>query len=152
MTYQCELAEQSAQPTLSIRTRAAVQDLPQLFGRVYGALAQYLGELGEQPMGAPFAAYRNMDMQDLDVEAGFPVARQLAGKGEMQPGEIPGGKWAVTLHVGPYEQLRAAYDALGQWMKAHNYEPIGVAYEMYLNDPQAVPPQELQTKVVFPLK
>ena len=77
MSYHCEVKEQPVQKTLSIRTRAAVQDLPQVFGEGYGAIAQYLGELGEQPIGPPFAAYYNMDMDNLDVEFGFPVARPL---------------------------------------------------------------------------
>jgi len=75
MSYQCELKEQPAQKTVCIRTRAAVQDLPRLLEDGYGVIAQYLDELGEQPIGPPFAAYYNMDMADLDVEFGFPVAR-----------------------------------------------------------------------------
>lgn len=59
MAYQCEIKEQLVQKTLSIRTRAAVQDLPQVFGDGYGKIAQYLGKLGEQPIGPPFAAYYN---------------------------------------------------------------------------------------------
>ena len=77
MSCQCEVKEQSAQKTLSIRTRAAVQDLPQMFEEGYGKIVQYLGELGEEPIGPPFAAYYNMDMKALDVEAGFPVAKIL---------------------------------------------------------------------------
>jgi effector-binding domain-containing protein len=151
MTYNCELKEQPAQPALSIRTRAKVQDLPQVFGKAYGALMQYLGEKGEQPAGMPFAAYFNMDMQDLDIEIGFPVAHPIAGKGEIQASEFPGGKLASVLHVGPYEQMVPAYDALTQWIKDHGYEPTGVAYEVYLSAPD-VPPQEIKTQIVFPLK
>jgi len=93
MSYNCELKEQPPQPALSVRTRAAVQDLPQLFGKVYGAIMQYLGELGEQPAGMPFAAYYNMDMQNLDVEIGFPVARKFAGKGEVQRANFRVASW-----------------------------------------------------------
>ena len=49
MTCKCEVKEQSAQPTLSIRTRTLVQDIPDVLGKAYGAIAQYLGELQEQP-------------------------------------------------------------------------------------------------------
>jgi len=38
--------------------------------RVHPAIAQYLGEQGQQPAGAPFEDYYNMDMQYLDVEIG----------------------------------------------------------------------------------
>ena len=79
MSYKCELNEQATQPALSIRTRTPVQDIPQVLGKAYGAIAQYLGELGEQPVGPPFAAYYNMDMQNLDIEIGFPAAVKNSG-------------------------------------------------------------------------
>ena len=152
MSYQCELLNRSAQPTLAICTRTAVQNLPQVLGQAYGAIMQYVGPLGAQPCGAPFVAYYNMDMQDLDIEIGFPFAQELAGQGEIQAGEIPGGKAATCLHIGPYDQVRGAYEALQKWFGSHRYIPTGVAYEFYLNDPQTTPPSELQTQVVFPLK
>jgi effector-binding domain-containing protein len=151
MAYHCQLKEQPAQPALSVRTRAAVGDLPALFGKAYGAIMQYLGELGEQPAGMPFAAYYNMDMQNLDVEIGFPVARGLAARGEIQASQFPGGKLASVMHVGPYDQMGAAYEALTQWVTEHGYESTGVAYELYYSGPET-PPQEIRTEIVVPLK
>lgn len=152
MSYQCDLKEQPAQKTLSIRTRAAVQDLSQVFGQGYGQIAQYLGELGEQPMGPPFAAYYNMDMENLDLELGFPVARDLPGRGEITPGQIPGGQMATCLYTGPYDDIEGAYTALTHYVEENGYQTTGVAYEFYLNDPTETPPAELQTQINFPLK
>ncbi len=152
MSYQCEITERAPQPVLSIRTRVTVQDLARVSGQSYGAIAQYLGELGEQPAGAPFAAYSNMDMQDLDVELGFPVTRPLPGKGDIQPGEIPGGLLASVMHVGPYSDCGPAYEALTQFAKDQGHTPTGAAYEMYLNDPTVTPPEQLMTQVMFPLQ
>jgi effector-binding domain-containing protein len=152
MSYKCEVKEQPTQLTLSIRTRTSVQDLAQVLGKAYGAIAQYLGELGEQPVGPPFAAYYNMDMQNLDVEIGFPVSRRLPGKDDINASEIPGGKVATCLYTGPYSEIEPAYNALSQWIKDNGYEVTGVAYEMYLNDPMQTLPQELRTQIVFPLK
>jgi effector-binding domain-containing protein len=151
MNYRCEVQQQPAQPALVIRTRAAVQELPQVFDAAYGALMQYLGALGEQPTGMPFAAYHNMDMQALDLEIGFPVARPLPGKDTIQPGELPAGKWARVLHVGPYDQCRTAYDALSAWIAEQGYRPTGVAYEAYCSEP-GTPPQEIRTWIMFPLE
>jgi effector-binding domain-containing protein len=150
MSYQIEVKEQPTQKMLSIRTRAAVQDLPQMFEAGYGKIAQYLGELGEQPIGPPFAVYYNMDMNNLDVEFGFPVARQLPGKDEIKAGEIPGGRVATCLHIGPYSEMEPAYNTLTEWMTDHGYEATGVVYELYLNDPRETPPA--QTQIVFPVK
>jgi effector-binding domain-containing protein len=92
-----------------------------------------------------------MDMQDLDIEIGFSFAQQLNGEGEVLAGEIPAGKAAKCIHIGPYDQLGAAYDALQQWMTANGHTPSGVAYEFYRNDPQGTPAAELQTQIMFPL-
>ena len=152
MSYQCEVKEQPPQPTLTIRTRTSVQNLPQLIGKSYGAIIQYLGQLSQYPAGAPFAAYYNMDMQNLDVELGFPVAKELPGKDEIKPGRIPGGKFGVVLHTGPYDKVGPAYEALAKFVAEKGYEATGVAYEVYLNDPMQTKPEDLKTQVMFPLK
>ena len=152
MPTQCEIIERPAQPTLAVRTRTPVAELPSIMGQVYGSIMQYLGDVGAFPAGAPFAAYYNVDMDDLDVEIGFPVAQPLPGRGDVQPGKIAGGRAAVCLHVGPYDQVEPAYAALTAFISEQGYQPSGVAYEFYLNDPGEVPPEELQTQVVFPLK
>lgn len=152
VTHLCELLDRESQPTLAIRARSSVQGLPQVLGRAWGAIMQRAGRLGVQPSGPPFVAYRNMDMQDLDLEIGVPFSQKLEGEGEVLPGEIPGGRAAGCLHVGPYNQLRAAYDALQKWMEANGHTPSGVVYEFYLNDPQTTPAAELQTQVIFPLE
>jgi effector-binding domain-containing protein len=152
MTFTCEYKELPAQPILVVRVRTHVEELPQVFGQWYGAIAGYLAELGETPAGAPFAVYYNMDMQDLDMGIGFPVARSLPAKGEIVPGEIPGGSYATCLYTGPYSELGLAYDALNQWVAEKGYTPSGVVYEMYLDDPSQTPPQEMKTLVLFPIQ
>lgn len=152
MDFQCEIKEQAAQPTLSIRTRTPIDGLPQLLGESYGKIAGYLVESGEVPAGAPFAAYYNMDMQDLDVEIGFPVAKVMKGKDDIQASEVPGGKLGYALHTGRYGDIAPAYEALTEFVKEQGFEPSGVAYEFYLNAPGETPQEKLQTQIVFPLK
>jgi len=152
MDFQCEIKERSAQLTLSIRTRTPIDGLPKLLGESYGRIAAYLAELGEEPSGAPFAAYFNMDMQNLDVEIGFPVAKPLNGKDDIRTSEVPGGKLGYALHTGRYADIAPAYDALTQFVLDQGYEPTGVSYEFYLNDPEETPQEKLQTQIIFPLK
>jgi len=152
MTYHCELVNQPAQPTLSIRTTTSIKELPQELGRAYGAIGQYMAEIGEQPSGAPYAAYFTFDIESMDIEIGFPVANSLPGKGEIQSGEIPAGKIAQCLYTGPYNKIEPAYNALTAYVEQQGYEATGVAYEFYLNDPGEVAPEELLTQIVFRLK
>jgi len=152
MDYKCEIKDLPIQPVLSIRARCAVENLPKLLGASFGAVAQQIGSFGEAPAGAPFVAYYNMEMQNLDIEIGFPVSRPLTGEGNIQPSQIFGGKVATCLYVGPYGDIGPAYEALTQHVKEKGLEASGVAYEFYLNDPQTVQPAELQTQIYFPLK
>lgn len=97
MSYNFELIEETVKPVLSIRTRTSVGNLPQELGKAFTGIIEYLNQLGEQPADAAFAAYYNMDMEDLDIEMGFPVSKSLPGKGEINAGEIPGGKKVIYL-------------------------------------------------------
>jgi effector-binding domain-containing protein len=152
MTYHCEMTEQSARPTLSIRRRAPAQKLPELLGSWYMVIAQYLAELGEAPLGPPYLALYNRDMEDLDLELGFEVAKALPGNEEIQASELPAGKQVSCIYTGPYLQMAGAYNALTAWVQENGYEPSGVAYEFFLNSPENTPQENLQTRIVFPLK
>ena len=151
MDFKCELIQQSAQPVLSIRTRTPMDNLKQTIGSSYDAIMQYLSEIGENASDAPFVAYYNMDMQDLDVEIGYPVGKAIQGKDEIKQSEIPYGRYAACLYTGSYSKMESAYNAISEWMKENGYTPTGVVYEFYLNDPQEIPEDELQTRIMFPL-
>jgi effector-binding domain-containing protein len=152
MAITCELKEQTPQPVVSKRFRAPVEKLPEILGETYQAVIQFLTKSGEQAAGPAFATYYNMDMADLDVEAGFIVAHELPGEGEILSGQIPGGRMAACLHTGPYSEMEPTYDALSKWIKEQGHEVTGVTYELYLNGPPDTPPEEYQTQILMPLK
>jgi effector-binding domain-containing protein len=152
MFYSCELKELPVQPTISVRKSIPVQELKPFLDTSYGLVYQHLCAQGEPPAGPPYAAYYNMDMQNLDVEAGFPVSKSLTGEGEMKASEMLSGKFAACLHIGSYDELAPAYQALTQWTQENGYETTGVKYEVYLNDPALTPPEELRTQILFQLK
>ena len=152
MDYKFELTEQPSQPVLSMRTRTAVGNLPQELGRAYQAIIAYLDEIGEKPSGPAFAAYYNMDMENLDVEMGFLVAKPIDAKSEIKTSEIAAGKQVSYLYKGPYNGMEPVYNAMMQWINENGCTPTGVAYEFYYNSPLEVPESELLTKIVFPLR
>ena len=152
MGYVCDIKEMPAQPALAIRVRAKVEDLPKHFGEVYGKIFGYLGQIGEQPGGMPYAGYYNMDMQDLDVEIGVPTTRRLEGQGDIQSVTLPGGKMATCRYTGSYANMEEAYNGLARYMQEQGLEPTGVSYEAYLNSPEEVPVDQLVTDIWFPVK
>lgn len=152
MAYTFDVVETQAQPALAIRTVTSVDSLPQEIGKAYGAVLAYLKERGEQALGPAFVAYHNMDMQKLDVEMGFPVAKETAGNGDILATHIPAGKRATCMYKGPYKGMASTYEAMTKWMSDNGHVPTGVVYEFYYNSPADVPESELLTKIEFLLK
>jgi len=150
--YKCELVELDDQKVISVRTRCPVEDLPDVIGRSYGMIMAHLSAHDKYPEGVPFVGYFNMDMNDLDVEIGFPIHDDVVETDAIKMSKIPKGKYAQTLHTGPYKELEKAYDILMRWTVENGYEASGIGYEYYLNDPGEVEEKEIQTRLLFELK
>lgn len=74
-------------------------------------------------------------------------------KGEVFRKVMEGGKCAVFLHKGAYENLKATYDEIGNWMVQSGVKlrdkPI---FEKYLNrDPRRTKPENLRTEIYVPI-
>lgn len=152
MTNAVIMVEEARQPVVFVRRRCRIADLPRTIGEAYSRLMGHLVLAGMQPTGAPYTAYYNQDMEDLDVELGFPVEGPVEPEGDVRFRVIPAGPMAKLMHKGPYSKVGEAYAALGAWMAANGYELDGPSYEFYLNSPQEVKEEELLTTVAMPLR
>jgi len=148
-----EIRTLDERPTVAIRTMTTGEGLPDALGNGYGEIMEYLERTpGVEAAGPPYSLYHNMDMDHLDVEMGFPVSGAPHPEGRIGPSRIPGGRAVVAIHIGPYETLEETYTKAMTYMEREGLQPEGFMYEMYLNDPDEVPHEELQTEVYFPLR
>ena len=150
MQHAFKTIEMQPQTVLSIRFRTPIDQLSIVLDRFYRAIFRYINELGEQPAGPPFVAYYNMDMQNLDIEACYPVTKALPVKGDIQVSALPAGKAASGMHTGPYDQLTPTYNAMLAWMQEQGLETASTVYEFYLNDPSQTMPEDLKTQILYP--
>jgi len=149
MSYIIEMVETQEQPTLILKTVTSVGELPEILGKAFMDIVTHIMELGEQPIGPAFVGYFNMDMERLELEIGFPVSKELPGKGDILSGHIPAGKQVTCMYKGPYMEMPPAYEEIQKWIKDKGYKPLGPVYEHYYNSPEEVPESELLTKIVF---
>ncbi|MFW6208801.1 MAG: GyrI-like domain-containing protein [Spirochaetota bacterium] len=153
-----EIKNLQSHPVVSIRTMISFERIQDVLGQGYRKIIEFMGRNGIQPADAPFALYRNEDMQALDIEFGFPVqaadglATLIESEPELQLAELPAGKAAVALHTGPYMQLEKTYTELTNWVKQQGLETSGICFERYIDDPDSVPEDRLKTEVYFLLK
>lgn len=149
MNLNFEIVEMKAKPALSIRTISSVANLPMVLGSAYQKIMEHLNSIGEYPSDAPFVAYYNMDMERLDIDVGFPVSRKLPEKEDIKAIELPGGRYVRCIHTGPYSAMEDTYNALMKWMEERHLEAAGTVYEFYLNSPETVPEEKLETRIMF---
>jgi effector-binding domain-containing protein len=156
-----EIVHRSPQPTVAVRVQPAwaTLDIGALFDRHIPEIAQRLGALGAAPAGPPYARYHRFGPDGNDIELGFPVAAPMTAlpevaaisPGEIGRSELPGGEAAVTVHVGTYEGLSAAYDRLHAWVMEQGRAPAAGPWESYRDNPAVVPTDELRTDITWPL-
>lgn len=146
-----EIIRISRQMTLSLRSVVKMCDLPAFIGDSYRRIDAYLKELGEFITDVPFTAYHSIGSDKLDVEVGFPVARALPGKGDIQPGFLPEGFAIFCMFRGSNSEMEPAYAEMVRWIEEHGCESAGATYEYYFNGPP-FPKSELLTKIMMPVR
>jgi effector-binding domain-containing protein len=153
VAYEIKTHRLDPQHTAAIRVTAPPSEIGETFRSVLPEVTACLDGQGAAPAGPPFARYFDYTEEEADFEAGFPVARPVSGSGRVEPGELPGGQAAVTLHRGPYEGLAEAHDEIGRWVLANDHDPAGPVWEVYLVGPLLESdPARWETEVVWPLR
>jgi len=153
--YQVVSREMVEQPTLTMMGKVPVAEIPAFLGKAYSAVSQHVTRSGLAFAGAPFARYRPLDdaFAEFEIEAGFPVLSGAEGSREVAESTLPGGVAAVVTHVGPYDQMKPAYEAIEAWIIEHDGQPDGPAWEVYYSDPSVQPnPATWRTEIIQPYK
>ena len=90
----------------------------------------------------------------IRYDACVTVGESFASSGEIGVQTVAGGEYAVTTHVGPYNQLGRTYtELMGHWLPRSGRELRDApCFEVYLNDPYGTAPGELLTDIYAPLQ
>lgn len=103
-------------------------------GEVYENILSYLKEKKLETAGPPFVIFHNMDLKELVVEAGFPVAQKLESKDGLDYKIQESVLVVSAIDLGPYEESDPTMMELFQWIEKNNYEMAGPIIYNYLND------------------
>lgn len=89
----------------------------------------------------------------IRYDACIKVAEHVEPEGEVAIKVLPGGKYAVTTHRGPYADLEWTYIRfMGQWLPASGNEMINQpTFELYINNPGTTAPKDLITELYISL-
>lgn len=115
-----------------------------------------------------YTRYKNVDLKAMDcmgffqkllgmfdtmkMDIGISVKGFDYTKSDFQNGEIKAGNYVQYLHIGPYSKMYQAYDKLTKYVVENDIDIENETYDIYLNNPQEVPKEELETIVMVKIK
>lgn len=149
MSYEVQVVELPEQPAAVVRAHVAHDGIAAFLGPAFGEVMAAVGTQHAQVAGPPFGRYRPTDDGGWDIEAGFPVTAAISEQGRVHLAYLPGGRAARTLHVGEYQALGAAYEAVTKWLIDNGFVAAGEPWECYLDGPEVASPR---TEVYFPFR
>ena len=148
----------SAHPARRLATVRHVGPYNQI-GRAFAQLGQTLGPwmpvLAEQ--GAMLALYhddpRIVPPEALRADAAMVVPEEFVLPPGLTEQHLPAGRYASTMHVGPYEQLGDVWQRfMGEWLPASGERAAASpSVETYLNNPETTLKAEWRTRLSIPL-
>lgn len=146
MDYSIHTEQIESQHATVLAETVPMDGIGEFLGRAFDEVLTALARAGIAVDGMPFARYEMVEGA-FRVEAGFPCPPDLDLDGAVHTITLPGGLVATTMHVGPYDGVAGAYQAIERWFTTSGHRPTGAPWETYLDGPRADAPR---TTVTWP--
>jgi effector-binding domain-containing protein len=150
MGYAVSVHRVTAQPLAAARDRMPAREIPSRFRHSLDKVWDYLrAHPGLRTDGHNVFLYRH-DMNAagaMTIDFGVQVTRAFEADGDVRCVMTPEGEVASTVHVGAYDGLKRAHDAVHAWIGANDRRVGGWSWEIYgdWNDD----PLKLETQVLY---
>ena len=152
MSYTVRVEKFAGKPLAIVRRQATQQQLGKVVQEACGTVWNVVRGQKIGGAGRHVAVYLdNVYNLEIGVELETPLA---AAHGEVTPSALPAGDVATVTHLGPYQRLGEAHEAIHQWCMANGREPVRPCWEMYGHwvDEWNRDPSKIRTDVYYLLK
>ncbi|OFW57219.1 MAG: hypothetical protein A2133_06855 [Actinobacteria bacterium RBG_16_64_13] len=155
MDYEVAVRNVAPEHTASVRGTYPMAQLAEVMPKEFGRVMAALTAEGIPPSGGAVAIYHGWNEETVDVELAITI-RGVFFPQDLRRGvkasRVPGGKVVFTEHIGPYDQIAAAYGAIQAYAKANGLDLAETMWERYLTDPAVEPDLSKHvTEVYWPL-
>jgi effector-binding domain-containing protein/uncharacterized protein YndB with AHSA1/START domain len=152
--YSVNMQDMEAMTLVGQRKRVSLEEMKGIYAQVLPATAAAFAKAGVEQSGMPVSLTYEMNEEEgmVDMFLGIPAPAGTNIDGFVTI-EKPKGKAAVIDYYGPYENLMAPHEAMGNYLAANNLTPSYPVMEIYESDPvEGSDPNTWLTKVVYYLE
>jgi effector-binding domain-containing protein len=150
MAYEIRVEEVEPRTIAAVRRRATIPQLSTVVPAACGEVWNFARTAGIERPGRHVAVYRDGGDGQLDVEIGVEVEGPFTGDGNVSLSATPAGTVAMTVHIGPYDRLGEANEAILEWCRDNHRDPAGPSWEIYGH--WVEDPEKLETEVFYLLE
>jgi effector-binding domain-containing protein len=147
MPYEVRFGEPPATVLAIVRRRARQEELAEVVPRAIGEVWGFLRANPAIRPGRNVAVYLD---RAIHLECGAEVAEPFQGDGAVECSTIPAGPIAYTKHIGPYDRLHGAHEAVLRWCADRGLTLAGPSWEVHGHWVEN--PAELRTEVYYLLR
>ena len=124
-----------ARPELLAAVRATIPliDIPRTWKPALDRVWAFLKTHGDLDPGHNLFLYHHPAHRHeaMNIDFGVRVAHSFEPEGDVRCIETPAGEVAKTVHVGPYDRLGDAHNAIHAWCAANNRKIAQASWEIY---------------------
>jgi effector-binding domain-containing protein len=148
-----QIVDRQPQAVASIRVKCKPSEISATLAVLLPEVMAHVNSVGGRLAGPPFSRYHAFSESEIDIEAGIPVQARIEAGGRVANSELPGGRVVTAWHVGPYDGLSAAHEAMGAYIESKKLKITGGCWETYWTDPGMVPdPSKWRTQLFSPIE
>ncbi len=151
MGYEVTIKEATPERLAGVRGTYRIAQLGEVMGPEFGRIMGAIAAQGVHPSGGAVTVYHGWTEDTVDAEIALTIDGDFSAQGDVRPGMLPGGKVVFTVHVGPYDQIGAAYGAIQEYAKANDLSLADMMWERYLTGPEEPDLSKHVTEVFWPL-
>jgi hypothetical protein len=135
-------------PLAVIRRRAGAGELARVVPEACGAVWNVIRAQKVAGAGRHVAVYLD---GEINLEIGVELDAPFAGFDEVIGSALPSGRIATAAHLGPYDQLGRAHQAIRDWCVANGHALAGPNWEIYGHWREAwnSDPSQIRTDVYY---
>jgi effector-binding domain-containing protein len=147
MEYQVRVEQAAPQLTGVVRRRCRQDELSTVVPHACGEVWAFFRSAGLPRPGRHVALYLDCA---INLEVGVEVDQPFAGDQGVFCSSTPAGMVVTVAHLGPYNRLHDAHQAICQWCAANGHTLAGPNWEVYGH--WTDDPAQLRTDVFYLLK